>query len=154
MIMYLFNLLQMFVALLFWYQIYNGFSGSNALDDISLILYNLVFTSLPPIINGVFDKCLPERAVYARPILYQLGQYGKAYTRPWFWLSIIDAFYQSLILFYIPYFTYAPLASAGMLVVGVLYHQLAVVTANLHCAIETPNWVWYFFFFFFAIILF
>ena len=135
----------MFVALLFWFQIYNGFSGSNIIDDISLILYNLAFTSLPPIINGVFDKCLSERAVYTRPILYQLGQYGKAYTRFWFWLCIIDAFYQSLILFYIPYFTYAPLSSAGMLAVGVLYHQLAVVTANLHCAIETPNWVGIFF---------
>jgi len=140
MILYFFYKNAMFVALLFWYQIYNGFSGSNTIDDVSLILYNLAFTSLPPIFNGVFDQCLPEKAVFSRPILYQLGQYGKAYTRPWFWVSIIDAFYQSLILFFIPYFTYLSLPNAGMLVLGILFHQLAVVTANLHCAIETPNW--------------
>lgn len=131
----------MFVALLFWYQIYNGFSGSNAIDDISLILFNLIFTSLPPIINGIFDQCLPENVVLSRPILYQLGQLGKSYTRRLFWISILDAFYQSLVLFFVPYFTYVELPTAGMLVLGALFHQLAVFTANLHIGIETPNWV-------------
>lgn len=140
MILYFFYKNAMFVALLFWYQIFNGFSGSNTIDDLSLILYNLAFTSLPPIFNGIFDQCLPEKEVFARPILYQLGQLGKAYTRPWFWVSILDAFYQSLILFFIPYFTFRDLPGAGMLSMGVLFHQLAVVTANLHVAIETPNW--------------
>ena len=131
----------MFVILLFWYQLCNGFSGSNAIDDISLILYNLVFTSLPPICNGVFDQCLPEATVLSRPILYQLGQLGKAYTRKLFWLSIMDAFYQSVVIFFISYATYDKLHTGGMLVMGVLFHQLAVVTANLHIGIETPNWV-------------
>ena len=130
----------MFVALLFWYQIYNGFSGSNAIDDISLILYNLAFTSLPPIFTGIFDQCLSEEAVLKRPFLYQWGQNGNGYSRKLFWISMLDALYQSLILFYGPYLTFCGMSN-GMILVGVTYHQLAVISATLTIAIETPNWV-------------
>ena len=140
----------MFVALLFWYQLYNGFSCSNAIDDVSLILYNLAFTSVPPIVTGIFDQNLSEEAVLRRPVLYQWGQYGKAYSRKLFWVSILDAVYQSLVLFFIPYFTFYNL-TFGMVVVGVAFHQFAVTTANLHIAIETPNWVRVFSFIYFLI---
>jgi len=138
MIVYFFYKNAMFVALLFWYQLFNGFSGSNSIDDISLILYNLVFTSVPAIIAGVFDQNLPEESIIRRPVLYQWGQFGKAYSRKLFWVSIFDAVYQSLVLFFFPYFTFYG-TPFGMIVIGVTYHQLAVITATLHIAIETPN---------------
>ena len=134
----------MFVSLLFWYQLYNGFSGSNAIDDISLILFNLIFTSLPPIISGIFDQSLTAEAVIKKPLLYQWGQFGKAYSRKLFWVSVLDAVYQSLALYFITMYTYVELPY-GMLVVGITYHQLAVLTATLHIAIETPNWVTFFY---------
>lgn len=139
MIVYFFYKNAMFVMLLFWYQLCNGFSGSNAIDDISLILFNLAFTSLPPIIAGIFDQSLCEESVLRRPLLYQWGQLGKAYSRKLFWVAMLDAVYQSLILFFIPYFTYYSM-DFGMLIAGVTFHQLAVVTASLHIAVETPNW--------------
>ena len=64
-------LFQMFIGVLFWYQLYNGFSGSNAIDDASLILFNLLFTSIPPVIGGVWDQCLSERTVLSKPMLYR-----------------------------------------------------------------------------------
>jgi phospholipid-translocating ATPase len=44
--------LQTFVFLIFWYQLYCGFSGSVMIDQMYLMLYNLVFTSLSPIAIG------------------------------------------------------------------------------------------------------
>ena len=130
----------MFVALLFWYQLFNGFSGSNAIDDISLIFFNLVFTSLPPIISGIWDQNLPEETVLSRPKLYSWGQLRKAYTRKLFWVAILDSVYQSLILYFGLYLTYYD-SDVGMISTGVTFHQLAVLTVSLHLAIETPNWV-------------
>lgn len=130
----------MFIGLLFWYQIFNGFSGSNAIDDVSLILFNLLFTSVPPIICGIWDQCIPEQSVLSRPMLYRWGQQGKAYTRTLFWLHILDSIFQSLVLFFIPYLTFSDLPF-GMYAVGVTFHQLAVITGNLHIGIQTPNWV-------------
>lgn len=40
--------------LIFWYQLYCGFSGSVMIDQMYLMLYNLVFTSLSPIAIGKF----------------------------------------------------------------------------------------------------
>lgn len=38
--------------LVFWYQLYCGFSGAVMIDQMYLMLYNLFFTSLPPLAIG------------------------------------------------------------------------------------------------------
>ena len=67
----------MFVFVLFWFQLYNGFSGSNAIDDISLIFFNLLFTSVPPVICAILDKDVPDPILTANPDLYKTGQNSK-----------------------------------------------------------------------------
>ena len=64
----------MFVLVLFWFQLYNGFSGSNAIDDMSLILFNLAFTAVPPVICGILDKNVPDHILNRKPALYKSGQ--------------------------------------------------------------------------------
>ena len=64
----------MFVLVLFWFQLYNGFSGSNAIDDMSLILFNLAFTAVPPVICGILDKDVPDHILSRKPALYKSGQ--------------------------------------------------------------------------------
>lgn len=46
------SLFQAFVFLVFWYQLYCGFSGAVMIDQMYLMLYNLFFTSLPPLAIG------------------------------------------------------------------------------------------------------
>lgn len=67
-------LFQMFVALLFWYQFYCGFSGSSMVDQWYLIFFNLLFSSLPQLITGVLDKDVPAEVLIAVPQLYKSGQ--------------------------------------------------------------------------------
>lgn len=62
---------QTFVFLIFWYQLYCGFSGSVMIDEIYLMLYNLLFTSLPPLAIGVYDKTVAEDLLLLRPYLYR-----------------------------------------------------------------------------------
>lgn len=62
---------QTFVFLIFWYQLYCGFSGSVMIDQIYLMLYNLLFTSLPPLAIGVYDKVVSEELLLATPYLYR-----------------------------------------------------------------------------------
>ena len=71
---FLFFAFQMFVLVLFWFQLYNGFSGSNAIDDMSLILFNLAFTAVPPVICGILDKDVPDNILSRKPALYKSGQ--------------------------------------------------------------------------------
>ena len=46
----------------FWYGIYTMFSASNVYDDMMIAVFNVVYTSIPPIVLALFDKVL-ERAL-------------------------------------------------------------------------------------------
>lgn len=41
------------------------------IDQIYLMLYNLLFTSLPPLAIGVYDKTVSEDLLQLRPYLYR-----------------------------------------------------------------------------------
>lgn len=46
---------QTFVFLVFWYQLYCGFSAMVMIDQLHLMAYNLMFTALPPIVMGEWN---------------------------------------------------------------------------------------------------
>ena len=41
------------------------------IDQIYLMFYNLLFTSLPPLAIGVYDKVVAEDLLLSRPYLYR-----------------------------------------------------------------------------------
>lgn len=57
--------------LLFWYQLYCGFSGAVMIDEIYLMIYNLIFTALPPLAIGVYDKKIIDDLLLNYPRLYR-----------------------------------------------------------------------------------
>ncbi|XP_073690210.1 phospholipid-transporting ATPase VD isoform X2 [Garra rufa] len=133
MILYFFYKNVMYVNLLFWYQFFCGFSGHTMTNSWVLIFFNLLFTSVPPIIYGVLDKDVSGETLLDLPDLYKSGQKSQAYLPSTFWMNILDAFYQSLVCFFIPYFAYAgtdigvfsfasPINSSALLII--LLHQL------------------------------
>ena len=90
---------QAFAVLLFWYQLINGYSGSNPIDGVNLIMFNLAYTSLPIIIVGVADQDLRAEVLMKEKSLYTQGRLSKVYTRFKFWIAMLEAFYQSLVVF-------------------------------------------------------
>lgn len=65
---------QMFVALIFWYQFYCGFSGSAMIDQWYLIFFNLMFSAFPQLITGTLDKDVSAETLQQLPHLYVNGQ--------------------------------------------------------------------------------
>ena len=61
MIKYFYYKNAIFILLIFWFQIYSGFSGANMISDMYLILFMLVFNSVPPMVNATQDRLLPGR---------------------------------------------------------------------------------------------
>ncbi|NXQ85276.1 AT10A ATPase, partial [Nyctibius grandis] len=139
MVLYFFYKNAMFVALLFWYQFYCGFSGSSMIDQWYLIFFNLLFSSLPQLITGVLDKDVPAEVLIAVPQLYKSGQNMEEYQPHMFWMNMIDAMYQSLVCFFIPYFTYYD-SEVDIFSWGTPITTIALFTIILHLAIETKTW--------------
>ncbi|XP_042325758.1 phospholipid-transporting ATPase VD isoform X2 [Sceloporus undulatus] len=103
MILYFFYKNLAYVNLLFWFQFFCGFSGTPMTDYWSLIFFNLLFTSVPPVIFGVVDKDVSAESLMHNPELYKASQRNEPYGSLAFAMNLLDAFYQSLVCFFIPY---------------------------------------------------
>ena len=53
------------------------FSGQNHIDQIYLIVFHLLFTSLPSIVLGILDQDLPENVLMSHSRLYKQGPQNK-----------------------------------------------------------------------------
>lgn len=71
---------QMFVALIFWYQFYCGFSGSAMIDQWYLIFFNLMFSAFPQLITGTLDKDVSAETLQQLPQLYMTGQNSEVHS--------------------------------------------------------------------------
>ncbi|KAM9849286.1 phospholipid-transporting ATPase VA [Aulostomus maculatus] len=141
MILYFFYKNAMFVALIFWYQFYCGFSGSAMIDQWYLIFFNLMFSAFPQLITGTLDKDVSAETLQQLPQLYVNGQNSEEYKPYMFWMNMIDAFYQSLICFFIPYFAYAD-SDVDLFTWGTPITTIALFTILLHLGIETKTLTW------------
>nr|XP_026251163.1 probable phospholipid-transporting ATPase VB [Urocitellus parryii] len=139
MVVYFFYKNVCYVNLLFWYQFFCGFSGSTMIDYWQMIFFNLFFTSLPPIIFGVLDKDVSAETLLALPELYKSGQNSENYNLSAFWISMADAFYQSLICFFFPYLTYRG-SDIDVFTFGTPINTISLITILLHQAMEMKTW--------------
>ncbi|CAN0346184.1 unnamed protein product [Lampetra fluviatilis] len=139
MVLYFFYKNAAFVFLLFWYQFVCGFSGNSMMDQWQLVLFNLLFTSAPPLVAGLLDRHVPAATLLARPHLYRAGQDSAEYTPRLFWLTMLDAAYQSAVCFLLPYYAYAD-SDVGVFTWGAPITTIALFTILGHLAIETKTW--------------
>ncbi|XP_051021117.1 phospholipid-transporting ATPase VD [Acomys russatus] len=141
MILYFFYKNVAYVNLLFWYQFFCGFSGTSMTDYWVLIFFNLLFTSVPPIVYGVLEKDLSAETLLQLPELYRSGQQSEAYLPLTFWITLLDAFYQSLVCFFVPYFTYHG-SDIDIFAFGNPLNTAALFIILLHLVIESKSLTW------------
>ncbi|XP_076594615.1 phospholipid-transporting ATPase VB [Chaetodon auriga] len=139
MIIYFFYKNVAYVNLLFWYQFFCGFSGTAMIDYWLLIFFNLFFTSAPPIMFGIMDKDVSAEMLLGVPELYRTGQGAGEYRFTTFWASMLDAFYQSLVCFFIPYLAYQD-SDIDVFTFGIPLNTISLFTILLHLSIEIKAW--------------
>uniref|UniRef100_F7IMY8 Phospholipid-transporting ATPase n=1 Tax=Callithrix jacchus TaxID=9483 RepID=F7IMY8_CALJA len=133
--------MQAYVNLLFWYQFFCGFSGTSMTDYWVLIFFNLLFTSAPPVIYGVLEKDVSAEILMELPELYKSGQKSEAYLAHTFWITLLDAFYQSLVCFFVPYFIYQD-SDIDIFAFGNPLNTAALFIILLHLVIESKSLTW------------
>ncbi|KAK8739932.1 hypothetical protein OTU49_003271 [Cherax quadricarinatus] len=138
-ILYFFYKNASFVLILLCYQLYNGFSGSSMIDQMYLMVFNLLFTSIPPILVGIYDKDAPAEVLLAQPRLYVQGREGRLYKPHSFWVNILDAVYQSIVLFFFSAVLHED-SNTGMYQFGMTVTHACLIAQSLHIAIETKSW--------------
>ncbi|XP_042867985.1 phospholipid-transporting ATPase VA-like isoform X1 [Penaeus japonicus] len=138
-ILYFFYKNASFVMILLCYQLYTGFSGSSMIDQMYLMVFNLLFTSIPPIIVGIYDQDAPAEVLLSQPQLYAQGRESRLYKSHSFWINIVDAIYQAIVLFFFAAVLHED-SDAGMYEFGLTITHATLVAQLLHLSIETKSW--------------
>ncbi|KAI6206385.1 Phospholipid-transporting ATPase [Aphelenchoides besseyi] len=104
-ILYFLDKNAVFVLIMFWEQLFNGFSSGFYIDPIYSLLYPIIFTSVQPMVYSIFDQDVERDQLLRYPHLYEQGREGQLCTFKSFAINMIDSFWQSAVIFFIPYFT-------------------------------------------------
>ncbi|XP_074277220.1 phospholipid-transporting ATPase 1-like [Silene latifolia] len=140
LVLYNFYRNAVFVLMLFWYILCTAFSATQALTDWSSVLYSVIYTSIPTMVVGVLDKDLSHKTLLQHPKLYGAGHRQESYNLQLFWLTMLDTLWQSLVLFYIPLYTYKD-STLDIWSLGSLWTISVVLLVNMHLAMDIQRWV-------------
>lgn len=118
---------------------YAAYSAQSALTDWNLVFFSLLYTSVPTIVVGVLDKDVSEKTLYEYPPLYGSGQREESYNQRLFWVTMLDTLWQSLVLFYVPYFIYEA-TDVDLYCLGLVWIMAVVILVNAHLAMDIKQW--------------
>uniref|UniRef100_A0AAF5PQ80 Phospholipid-transporting ATPase n=3 Tax=Wuchereria bancrofti TaxID=6293 RepID=A0AAF5PQ80_WUCBA len=128
-----------------WFAIHSAFSGQTIFERWTIALFNVVFTALPPVMIGLFDKPLPDRMMLSYPGLYESFQ-KRSFTITQFAVWIGLAVWHSLLLFFLSFaFLYDPVVwengrVGGWLMLGNSCYTFVVTTVCLKALLECDSW--------------
>ncbi|KAI0883071.1 phospholipid-translocating P-type ATPase [Annulohypoxylon maeteangense] len=81
------------------YQHFNGYTGTSIYESWSLTVFNALFTSLPVILLGIFEKDLKAETLLAVPELYSFGQRSEAFNFKKYLLWMLSGAVDTVIIF-------------------------------------------------------
>ncbi|XP_052278161.1 phospholipid-transporting ATPase VA-like isoform X2 [Dreissena polymorpha] len=125
---------------LFWFNLYSGYSGSTQIESLFLTGQHVLFTAFPPIVSGIIDKDLNAETLLLDPNLYQVGPKGLTYTRMSFLIVFLDSVYQSVCIHFVCYFSYPE--GVGIWEYGTTQMVALVLTILVQYVIETFRLMW------------
>ncbi|XP_072977249.1 phospholipid-transporting ATPase 3 isoform X2 [Typha angustifolia] len=134
-ILYFFYKNLTFTLTQFWFTFQTGFSGQRFYDDWFQSLYNVIFTALPVIILGLFDKDVSASLSKKYPQLYQEGIRNMFFKWRVVAVWAFFSFYQSLVFYY---FTTAA-SRKGQNSSGKIFGLWDVSTMAFTCVVVTVN---------------
>ena len=137
------------ITVQWWFGFLSAWSGQNAYEEIFMVCYNVIFTSLPPFFLAIFEKDVEEDVLDAYPEAYREIKRGLFWN---VWMTVgwvASAIWQSLCIFGSVYFLNAEgvLAvnglSTGYWVQCYLFGTPLLFTVMLKACLATRHWTWF-----------
>lgn len=128
------------------YQRNTLFSGSSVYESWSLSMYNTLFTSLPVLVIGIFDKDLKPATLLAAPELYNRGRLFKAFNLKVFVSWMLLATVQSVGISFLSWnlWGFTALRDNTTFPLGTLLFTALVIIINAKCELiemQNRNWL-------------
>lgn len=116
------------------YQHWNGYTGTSLYEPWSLSMFNTLFTSLPVIFLGIFEKDLAASTLLAVPELYTKGQRHDGFNIRLYLGWAFMATCESMIIFFTMYGLFGEAImniDGGIFAMGLLCFSAAVTVINM-----------------------
>uniref|UniRef100_A0A8C7M8J8 Phospholipid-transporting ATPase n=1 Tax=Oncorhynchus kisutch TaxID=8019 RepID=A0A8C7M8J8_ONCKI len=129
-----------------WFAIVNGFSGQILFERWCIGLYNVIFTAMPPLALGIFERCCKQENMLKYPELYKTSQNALGFNTKVFWAHCLNGLLHSVILFWLPLliFQHDTVSWNGKtpdyLLLGNMVYTFVVITVCLKAGLETSSW--------------
>lgn len=132
----------------FWFGIYNGFSGNTCFDSVLYTLFNVIFSSAPPVVYAGLERDVSQKSMMLIPELYYFDgkrKYMQSMIR--FWKYQVLGIIHSLITFFVPYLSMHPFIRQDGKVIGfnefgTNVYMCVVLTINIRIASMCSYWTW------------
>ncbi|KAI0034026.1 phospholipid-translocating P-type ATPase [Vararia minispora EC-137] len=137
------------IGVLWWFQIYCGWSSAYAFEYSYLLFWNSFWTIAPVIAIGIFDRLIDDRVLMKIPELYRFGREQHWFGNKLFAVFMFDGIVQSAIVFFLIIYPYATTTarSDGFEVfqfeTGTALVFGAAFAANLFGGLNTQAWTWW-----------
>jgi len=131
-----------------WFAFYNYWSGQVIYERWTIGMYNLFFTSAPPVALGLFDRTCSAKVREKYPSLYHQSQNGEIFNILEFWKWICLALYHSVILYWVPMYMFTTGVewgsgkTDGYLHLGNTIYSSVVIATCLKAGLEMDAWNW------------
>ncbi|KFO99330.1 putative phospholipid-transporting ATPase IA, partial [Calypte anna] len=129
-----------------WFAFVNGFSGQILFERWCIGLYNLMFTAMPPLTLGIFERSCRKENMLKYPELYKTSQNALDFNTKVFWVHCLNGLFHSFILFWFPLkaLQHGTVFSNGKtsdyLLLGNTVYTFVVLTVCLKAGLETSYW--------------
>lgn len=140
-----------FITPQLYYAFSNGFSTQPLYDTLFLTFYNLLFTSLPVLIYGLFEQNLSAQTLLEYPQLYSNNKRNLLMSWSAFLQWMTFGVWHSVVLYFVPYFMLldSPVilynnTSMEMMAFGTFIFHCVVCVANLKLVLRSRYWTWLF----------
>ncbi|XP_072108889.1 phospholipid-transporting ATPase IA isoform X4 [Mobula birostris] len=129
-----------------WFAFVNGFSGQILFERWCIGLYNVIFTALPPLTLGIFERTCRKENMLKYPELYKTSQNALNFNTKVFWVHCLNGLFHSIILFWFPLealkhdTVFENGKTPGCLLLGNMVYTFVVITVCLKAGLETSSW--------------
>ncbi|XP_051901210.1 phospholipid-transporting ATPase IA isoform X1 [Pristis pectinata] len=129
-----------------WFAFVNGFSGQILFERWCIGLYNVIFTALPPLTLGIFERTCRKENMLKYPELYKTSQNALNFNTKVFWVHCLNGLFHSIILFWFPLealehdIVFGNGKTPGCLLLGNMVYTFVVITVCLKAGLETSSW--------------
>ena len=124
------------VTTLFWYCVFNGFSGTTVFSSYILTGYNIAYTSLPIIFLGFLDQDVKPSTMDKHPQLYMAGQRNLSFNFTMLFIWMANGLVHCLICYFVPHFAFSAMGVDDLGVFGTCIMNAMAISANVRLVFE------------------